>query len=68
MAVVRRQFEALCPAVADHNHVEQFLWRREEDAKKWTLKKVSHALGVHLDTISGWFEKPRTNSEIRNGS
>lgn len=38
---------------------------REEDAKKWTLKKVAEALGIHLDTVSGWFT---TNSESRNGS
>lgn len=38
---------------------------REEDKRKWTLKRVASALGVHLDTVSGWFA---TDSENRNGS
>ena len=37
----------------------------KEDPKKWTLKKVSIALGVHLDTVSGWL---RSNSDIRKAS
>jgi hypothetical protein len=38
---------------------------RGEDAKKWTLKRVAAALGIHFDTVSGWFSN---NSEIRNGT
>jgi site-specific DNA-methyltransferase (adenine-specific) len=37
---------------------------RAENPRKWTLKKIGDALGVHLDTVSGWFA---TNSEFRNG-
>lgn len=39
---------------------------REEDAKKWTLKKVANAFGVDESTASRWM--PTTNLQSQDGS
>lgn len=37
---------------------------REEDAKKWTQKRVAETLGVDRTTVSTWFQAPRqTNTQ-----
>lgn len=41
---------------------------REEDAKKWTQKRVAEVLGVDQTTVSYWFAKGTTNTNVRNGS
>ena len=40
---------------------------REEDARKWTNKRVGQSLGVSTDTVEAWF-KPATNPSSRNSS
>jgi site-specific DNA-methyltransferase (adenine-specific) len=62
---VRRNLSPDQKAEAKRKMKETARKLRAEDAKKWTLKKVAASLGVHFDTVSGWFT---TNSEFRNGS
>ena len=40
---------------------------RAEDKRKWTQKRVAEALGVHPDTVSGWFINDSEFRKANNG-